>query len=99
MRINTSVKAVTDKKRRDAALCASRLSALNPMAVLARGYGAVFDSDGSVVSSVKELKQGDVLNIMLSDGNIRAKVESTVTNGNRSRKEELKHGCKENTEL
>ena len=99
MRINTSVKAVTDKKRRDAALCASRLSALNPMAVLARGYGAVFDSDGSVVSSVKELKQGDVLNIMMSDGNIRAKVESTVTNGNRSRKEELKHGCKENTEL
>lgn len=99
MRINAAVSAVIDRKRRDAALCASRLSALNPMAVLARGYGAVFDSAGGVVSSVKELKSGDGLNIMISDGSIHAKVESICENDTQSPKEEQKHGCKESSEL
>lgn len=47
---------------------AASLSALNPMAVLSRGYGAVFAADGSVIKSAGSLSVGDAVKLMLSDG-------------------------------
>lgn len=47
---------------------AASLSALNPMAVLSRGYGAVFAADGSVIKSVESLSVGDTVKLTLSDG-------------------------------
>lgn len=47
---------------------AASLSALNPMAVLSRGYGAVFTADGSVIKSVESLSVGDTVKLTLSDG-------------------------------
>ena len=47
---------------------AASLSALNPMAVLSRGYGAVFAADGSVIKSVERLSVGDTVKLTLSDG-------------------------------
>lgn len=47
---------------------AASLSALNPMAVLSRGYGAVFAADGSVIKSAGSLSVGDTVKLMLSDG-------------------------------
>ena len=47
---------------------AASLSALNPMAVLSRGYGAVFAADGSVIKSVESLSVGDTVKLPLSDG-------------------------------
>ena len=47
---------------------AASLSALNPMAVLSRGYGAVFAADGSVIKSADSLSVGDTVKLTLSDG-------------------------------
>lgn len=52
---------------------ASHLEALNPLSVLKRGYGLI-QKDDNMVSSVKELKQGDLLTLTLSDGAVNAKV-------------------------
>ena len=48
---------------------------LNPLAVLDRGYAAVTDEQGSVISSVKTLTVGQKVNLSLSDGDASVSVE------------------------
>jgi len=79
--IDTSAKRILEKKGALLSQSASRLSALNPMAVLARGYGAVFTEDNKVVTRVSSLKRGDEIQIKLSDGKVRAEVKETVQEG------------------
>lgn len=50
------------------------LESLNPLRVLARGYSAVYRG-GKIMPSVRGIKDGDVLDIRLSDGKIRATVD------------------------
>ena len=51
------------------------LAGLNPLAVLDRGYAAVTDEEGSVISSVKSLSEGQKVNLALSDGDASVSVE------------------------
>jgi exonuclease VII large subunit len=54
-----------------------RLEALNPMAVLGRGYAVVTrKEDGSVVASVTQTKPGQQIQIRLSDGQIDAEIQN-----------------------
>ena len=69
---STQLKLEADKQKIGAV--SARLAALNPMNVLARGYSAVFDSDGKVVSSTKQIKTDDKLTLVMADGKINAKV-------------------------
>ena len=59
---------------------AAKLSALSPLAVLSRGYGYVRTSDGKTVLSVSELKEGDGIDITMSDGHARARIEKVCKN-------------------
>ena len=52
----------------------SKLMALNPMAVLSRGYGAVFDEKSNVIKSIKDINENDQITVKLSDGDILATV-------------------------
>jgi exodeoxyribonuclease VII large subunit len=52
----------------------NRLAALNPFAVLQRGYAIVSDSAGRVVSSVNQVKQADQIAIRVSDGTLQSQV-------------------------
>lgn len=52
----------------------ARLGALNPLAVLARGYGVATDADGRLVRSVDDVNKEDSLTLRVSDGRIRAVV-------------------------
>jgi exodeoxyribonuclease VII large subunit len=52
-----------------------RLAALNPNAVLSRGYAIVQDEEGHVIDQVKQTYPGQGLNITVSDGAFRARVE------------------------
>ncbi len=46
-----------------------KLSLLNPLAVMKRGYAVVFERDApSVVSSINQIQPGDTVNVELSDG-------------------------------
>ena len=55
---------------------ASKLAALNPLAVLARGYSVAY-RDNKPLSSVKGLAEGDTIKIRFSDGSADCRVEKT----------------------
>ncbi len=55
-----------------------QLSALNPLAVLKRGYSVARNSKGNIVKSVSDVKSGELLVTQVADG----KIESSVWDGN-----------------
>ncbi|MCX7901090.1 MAG: exodeoxyribonuclease VII large subunit [Burkholderiaceae bacterium] len=58
-----------------------RLAALDPLAVLARGYAVVTDSRGHVVTDASRLQVGDVLRVRLARGVAAARVEGVQLDG------------------
>ena len=52
----------------------ARLEALSPLAVMTRGYGALFTDAGKGVRSARELKKGSEIGIRLCDGTARAEI-------------------------
>jgi exodeoxyribonuclease VII large subunit len=53
---------------------AAKLDALSPLKVLTRGYALPQHQDGSVLRSVKQVRQKDRLRVTLADGSITAEV-------------------------
>jgi exodeoxyribonuclease VII large subunit len=56
-----------------------RLEALNPSAILERGYAMVSRPDGTLVRSVKQVKVSDGLDVQVSDGHFKVQVKNTDT--------------------
>ncbi|HOX87990.1 MAG TPA: exodeoxyribonuclease VII large subunit, partial [Burkholderiaceae bacterium] len=54
----------------------ARLEALDPQAVLARGYALALDAHGRAVTSSAVLAQGDALRLVFARGGASARVES-----------------------
>ncbi len=54
---------------------AAKLEALNPLSVVARGYSAVFDEKNVLIKSVSQIKEGDRISFMLTDGNVSAEIK------------------------
>ena len=54
---------------------AGKLSALNPLAVLSRGYSAVYKEDGTLVKSIENVQPGEGITIRTEGG----EVDATVT--------------------
>ncbi len=53
----------------------SRINSLNPTNVLARGYAVVQNQkDFKLMKSIHQAQQGDIINVELSDGTVRAEV-------------------------
>lgn len=71
--------SVTAKKAAMQSLCA-KLSAMNPLAVLSRGYSAVYDKNGGVVKSICDVQPGDAIRVETGDGAIDATVSATEPN-------------------
>lgn len=55
-----------------------RLEALNPSAVLGRGYAIVSADGGQVVRSVDQVRPGDGLTVQVSDGRFGARVQAAA---------------------
>lgn len=66
----------TKEKSRFSALC-GKMESLNPLAVLSRGYAAVLNDKGHLVSSVKEMAAGENITVRFADGATSATVTST----------------------
>jgi exodeoxyribonuclease VII large subunit len=56
-------------------LSAGKLDAISPLKVLGRGY-AIASKNGRIVSKKSQVKEGDVVDVRLSDGEIRCEVTS-----------------------
>ncbi len=74
-RLNASLTHRLQRHRLEVAGLSKRLVALNPSAVLARGYAIVQDDAGRVIQSVGQTQPGQHLHITVADGDFRAKVE------------------------
>ncbi|MBQ3417716.1 MAG: exodeoxyribonuclease VII large subunit [Ruminococcus sp.] len=73
IRTKNASDSVFQKSLKSLSESAAKTDALNPVAVLRRGF-SYLSKDGERVSSAKDVEKGDVLNITLSDGEISAQV-------------------------
>lgn len=75
-RLLSAMKQSVSQERERFAVVNSKLVSLNPMAVLSRGYGAVYDSQNRIINSVENIEIHDEISVKLSDGSVRATVLS-----------------------
>ena len=71
--IHDRLHARVDALERRLASDAEMISALNPMAVLVRGYSVTYH-DGRIVTDAAELAKGDEVEIRLAKGSVRAEI-------------------------
>ncbi len=76
-RLSASLTHRLQHHRLEAAGLSQRLAALNPKAVLARGYAIVQDDAGGVIRSVAQTHPGQPVKITVSDGRFQARVEKS----------------------
>lgn len=86
--LDRTVAEIYRKNRDKLSGLAGRLAAVNPLAVLSRGYSITVGDNGKVISSVTEIKPGNVIGVTFADGTAKAKVID-VDNKSDIRKENL----------
>lgn len=64
--------------RRSFVAYAASLDALSPLKVLSRGYAVPSDETGKVLKSTEDVEIGDTLDLTLTDGQLRCRVEDIV---------------------
>ena len=67
------IKAKQEKEKSRFSELVAKLDAYSPLKTLSRGY-SITEKDGKIIKSEKELEEGDIVNIKLSDGNKEAKI-------------------------
>ncbi len=70
-----------EKKKMAMVSVVSKLEALNPLKVIARGYSAVFNSDGKLIKSINDIKVDDRVEFSTVDGKVKAAVTELIKNG------------------
>ncbi len=74
-RLEALAKMKLDEKSGKMKLCAARLVAVNPMAVLSKGYTFVETADGRIASRVSDLSAGEKIDLVFADGRVAATVD------------------------
>ena len=74
-RLNLSVSRHLGRKRQSMERVTASLGALNPLAVLSRGYALVQTETGKVIPAAAELKVGDRVGLRFADGIAKVTVE------------------------
>jgi len=64
-----------EKSTRRVLLATRELQALSPLAILARGYTLVFDSQGKALHNREEAKVGEHIKLTFIDGSRKALIE------------------------
>jgi len=75
-RLEQSIRQVVMVKQHQFEMMGEKLSMLNPLAVLARGYSMVRDTQGQLVSDLKKTRPGQQLEVILHQGSIQVEVMS-----------------------
>lgn len=73
-RLGQAMRKIITAKQHTLRLQAEKLSVLNPLAVLARGYSVVRTPGGQVISKAGQVTAGDQLEIILGQGRLDAEV-------------------------
>ncbi|WP_080874572.1 exodeoxyribonuclease VII large subunit [Oceanobacillus timonensis] len=73
--LNKSMKQVLTKSESDLQASINKLTLVNPLAIMARGYGISYNQDGKVIKSVNDVSEGDPMDVQLQDGYVQTKVQ------------------------
>lgn len=76
-RLNSAIANAIKLKEEKLNSFKKHLSAINPYAVLNRGYGIIYNEKGTIVRSINEVENETRLNLKVKDGIILSKVEGT----------------------
>ncbi len=79
-RLHAAMQRLLTERQNRLAVAEVGLTAVGPLATLARGYAIVRDGDGRVVRSAQSVAPGDTLNIQVVDGEVTAVVASDKSN-------------------
>lgn len=74
-RLDQAMIRLLERRRNQTLLAQARLTAVSPLATLARGYAIVRHQNGSYIHSVNQVQAGDPLQVQLNDGQFTATVE------------------------
>ena len=70
-----AVKNVLNEKNKNLSIAVSQLDGLSPLNTLKRGFSVAKTENGRVIKSVNDVKSGDGISVVVSDGEIRAVTE------------------------
>ena len=73
--LDNAINDYLEDKKRTLKNYQDQLEALSPMKVLNRGFSITQDENGKVITSVKDVKAGEVITTIVKDGTINSKVE------------------------
>ena len=73
----SAARKLIDRKGENLRIEMASLDALSPLAVLRRGYSITETEVGEIISSVRQIKQNERVQIRLSDGKLKAEVIET----------------------
>jgi exodeoxyribonuclease VII large subunit len=76
-RQNAAVKKLIDAKDENLKIEMASLDALSPLSVLKRGYSMTQNEKKEIITSIRQIKQNENVQIRLSDGKLKAKVFET----------------------
>ncbi|MEG1981813.1 MAG: exodeoxyribonuclease VII large subunit [Clostridia bacterium] len=79
-RLKSAFKDILTIKKQLLAVQKTTLKAINPTAVLTRGYSIITDNKGKVVSKVEQMKKDDDVKVKLSNGTADCKVNAINKN-------------------
>jgi exodeoxyribonuclease VII large subunit len=77
-RLGAGLERGLDRRRGRLAVAAAGLSAVSPLATLARGFAIVRDTEGRLIRSVAQARPGAAITIQLGDGAFGAQVTGQV---------------------
>ena len=78
-KIDSSFTKYIQKKREEMNLYGAKMSGLNPFSVFDRGY-SIAEKEGRIVSTIRDIDQGDKLKINLKDGKLDCQVVDIEAN-------------------
>jgi exodeoxyribonuclease VII large subunit len=77
--LQSNIKKIIYARKKEIEIIESKIIALNPKAILKRGYSIVMNKNKILINS-SDVKKGDEINVILHRGKINAKVKETHKN-------------------
>jgi exodeoxyribonuclease VII large subunit len=91
-RVQFALRTRLDREQRQCEALRDRLAAIDPRAVLRRGYAVVRDPAGSIVRSAQTVTPGDRLVVQLGDGVVQVDVVAINANSSKRLNSQTKSG-------
>ena len=82
-RLHTRIDSIYGKQMAAFDGLVKRLDALNPLSILSRGYSAVKNEQGGIISRVEDMEKGQTVTLIMADGSACAEIVSIDKNDDR----------------